>query len=465
MVLKHHDAAQLLPIALGHKLGAAHGALSLIYVDVRVLKQSHAEDVEQQSVCRPLKAFAHPLFAVLLHAHAVRLKHRRFLVVASKLVHAGHESLIVALRFGHALHAPRLARVCAWVHLVVRDEPVGTHHAVVARLFAQLSCYDVAVKAVSHVLARLVVRYGVIGHYGRTCSRLAVELEGAVRERILVLLEASAGIDRKLSVAVVGVASSLSATAPGPVFRHGVDAVSAPCATVGRLKSVGIRPRHVCHEARLTSEGAAEPVPSRVGAEVGLWRQGCGDALQTILACRCASELLHEVRVKRGGEAQQSAPLRYLAPCSRRKLGIGGGRMSWVRRVVGRNAVCASFHKCLHVVAPSCRRRRALHLSHEHMSYVVAREKLFLQVAQVIGLLPALSKGLAVIGVVGHGQPVLRTVQHQSCNLLNGQSRGEVACAFLGCQSPVFVRHQLPRAKKILERQAVHLNDLYPRQR
>ena len=39
------NAAQLLSIALGHKLGAAYGALSLIYVDVRVLKQSHAEDV------------------------------------------------------------------------------------------------------------------------------------------------------------------------------------------------------------------------------------------------------------------------------------------------------------------------------------------------------------------------------------------------------------------------------------
>ena len=109
VILEHHHTCKLLAVALRHKFRTAHSALSLFHVDVGIIKQPCAEHIEQQSPCRLLHALSHPLLAMLSHTHTVSFEHRLFAVVSSKLIHACHESLVVALCLGHSLHAPWLA--------------------------------------------------------------------------------------------------------------------------------------------------------------------------------------------------------------------------------------------------------------------------------------------------------------------------------------------------------------------
>lgn len=138
VVLEHHHTFQLLLISTLHELRVAHNLFRVLHIDIRVFKQSGAEDVEQQAACRAFETRPHPFLAMLLHAHLVSLDYGTFLVVAAELVYASHQGFIVAFGHAHCLHTPRLAGMDAWVLLVAGYDPVGADHAVVASLLTQL---------------------------------------------------------------------------------------------------------------------------------------------------------------------------------------------------------------------------------------------------------------------------------------------------------------------------------------
>ena len=279
-----------------------------------------------------------------------------------------------------------------------------------------------------------------------------------------MLLVAAARVYGKLSVAIVGVAAAFTRAAARPVLHHCVHAAVAPSSSrrIG-LEAVGVCAREVGHEAWLRSERAAVAIPPRVGAEVGLRRQCRGKTESAVFLAGNPAELFNGFGRERGGKSEHIAPQRDAAIAAGAELGIGKCRMARVGRVVGRDAVRASFDERLHLIVPSRCRFRTFDSRHQHVAQIVVGEKLDLRVAEVVSLHAAFGKRLTSVGVVGHRQLVLYAVEHQSGNLVDTQPRRKVGCAFLHRQTPVLIGQESVAAVKTFERLAVYFNNFHSR--
>ena len=130
MVLEHHDGLELGLVACCHEIGIADRSRGLVRVAVRVLEETGAEAVHQQSHGRGLEALAGALLAVFLHPQVIGLQDGTLLVVASELVHSCFDDLEMTLAFGEGFVAPGLAFEGVYAGVVLGDVPVSTHYAV-----------------------------------------------------------------------------------------------------------------------------------------------------------------------------------------------------------------------------------------------------------------------------------------------------------------------------------------------
>lgn len=356
------------------------------------------------------------------------------------------------------------------MNLVVDNHPVGADYAVVSGLIAQLLGDEFPVEPVGYVFAGLVVGDGIVGHHGRGHAGLSVQAECSLDKGTLVCLETVAGVDGELAVAVVGIATALAAAAAGPVFHHVVYAVVAP--PVGNfvgsfrgLEPVAISPGEVGGEAGFGSERAAVSVPTGIGAEVSLGREGRSQSQSPIFGRGDASKLEYDFGVECRSQSQHVAPHRNLSTAAGAEFSIGQGRVAGVRRVVGRDAVGMPLDQRLYLVVPSGSRLGTLYLGYEHMSQVIFLQEPQLCIAQVVGPGTAFGKRFPAIGIVGHGQFVLDAVEHEAGNLVDRQFRSQVFGPFFHRQPPVFVGFEPAGPVEVFEGLAFDRDDFYPRVR
>ena len=243
------------------------------------------------------------------------------------------------------------------------------------------------------------------------------------------------------------VATSLLGTVAIPVFHHRIDALRAPSLGLGcGLEGIAIGTGHVGGQLRILAKGTAEAEPTRVGGDVDLWRQGCGDAQGTVFLGGDLSEAVHQLGIERGSKAEGGRPEGYLtaSPC----IELSGGirLMTGVGTGVGGDAVVKTFDKGLHVVVPLCGDGRTLHLGDQDGPQVVVLQEFLLVGCQVL---------------VGHR--LMAAIEHQTCDFLEGEFRGQVGSTLLGREAPVLIGIQGVVTVQVLEGVAVDRQDLHSR--
>ena len=302
MVLKHHNRFQLCIISLLHKLGISNELLRFNRVEIRILKQSNAEHIQQQSACRQFKTFARTLFALFLAPHFVSLKHRTNLVVTSELVNSCLQNLVMTLSLVKLFHTPRLTAYRTVKHFnILCYSPVGTCYTLKLCFIAQLLLYQPLAIAAAHVLARwvLIPQYTIYRHHGRGHLCTALKLEGPLYKRAFVHRQVVSGIYSILSRCEVRVTPALLCTITIPVFNHGVHTLHAPPFVLGCcLECIAVCTGHIRSQLRVLSECTIESEPAWIGSYVYLRRQGSCNTQGTILLRCYLSEAIHQLRVE-----------------------------------------------------------------------------------------------------------------------------------------------------------------------
>ena len=371
--------------------------------------------------------------------------------------------------FGQSFHTPGCGAESIQGRIIARNAPIGADHAVEAVRPSEQILDDVCAVGIAHIFAIpgiLVERDGVVRHDRRRHTRPAFQIESPLRKRKQVEIEVVAGINGIFTIAVVCIPTSFARTTPWPVLDHGVHAFVAPAlGNLGlagrRLKTVDVGPRHCSGEVRIGSEGAAKTVPAGFGGQIDLGRKDRRDAERTVFSRRDFAELPYEGGVEGRSEADRGGPHGDIPSGTRIVFGVGLRAMARVRAVVGRNAEPDAFDQRLDIVIPARCNLRAFHRRDQHMPQVVVSQKVRLGIGKIRGVRPALGKRLSVIGSRAAKPPACRrnglvgTVEHESGDLLNRHSGGQVLRPFVGGEAPVFVRLQRLVFVQVLEREPV----------
>ena len=278
-----------------------------------MLEEPYPEHIEQQSARRLLEALAGTLLPLRLRPHVVGCQHRAYLIVAPILVYTRLQDLVVALCLRQRLHAPRLAAHRTVEHFhILRDGPVCADDALKLSLLAQLLLDEPLAVTATHVLTRriLVPQDAVDRHHGRSHLCTALQFEGTVDERQLVLRQIVAGIDGILARGKVGVAPTFLRSVAIPVFHHRIDASHPPSARIRRcLEGIAIGPCHLCGQQRVFAKGAAKARPPWIRGDIHLRRQGCGDAQRPVLLRGNLAEAVHQLRIEGSRQSERGRPL------------------------------------------------------------------------------------------------------------------------------------------------------------
>ena len=213
----------------------------MLYIQVRVFKQPHPEDVFQQTHRRLFHPCPHPGFTVFFAAYGVGFDDGFGFVVAPELVYPGHQHFVMPFGNAEFVYAPGFAcREVVQYRFVAGDAPVGAGHPVILVFGTHQIGDDVFVVAVADVFFVfdvLVPGDGVIWHHRRGHHSFAFQLKSPIDERDKMGLELFARIHRKLAHAIMRVASGFTGATTRPVFHHGVYAAITPA--IGNFLSAG----------------------------------------------------------------------------------------------------------------------------------------------------------------------------------------------------------------------------------
>ena len=469
LVFKQCDAAALGFLAVAAEFLAAHHPGGFLGVQIGVLKQAAAEDIDQQSGGGLAEALRHGFLADLLAAQAVGRHHGGGIAVAAKLVHAVQDGRQHALRLRGAVHA--VAAAAEAVHLrvgVLGDAPVGAYHALKAVFFPQQIADQVGVVAVAHVFVVLGVQvpgHGVIRHHGGGTARGAVQVESGLRKGLFVLGGVVRRIYRVSAEGIMGVAAPFAGAAAGPMLHHGVDAVAAPAVgSVFRgLHAVAVGPHALQHARRIHTQGVHEAHPPGLGAQVDLRAQGRGDAQGAVFPAGVPGKLAYHLGIKAGGEAHALRPFAHVAACGfELRVGVPAA-VAGIGGQVDGNAVGQALGLVLQLVAPPGAGGGVLDTHQQDVTDVLLAQKALLLVGQGVG---RLAGGRPFLAVKGARKPragwrrhhLVRGIEHESGDLLGGQPGRQVRRSLFGGEPPVLVGQQRARAGQILEIQAVLFN-------
>ena len=413
---------------------AEHGVHTVLHIQVGVLKQTNLEIGPEQ----PSGSVLHPLSPGLLAQILNKELNARADVphiVPAELVHTDLNGLLNPLGLAQILHAPAFS-------LVVDDLPVGTDDAVKAVGAQEL--HLVLAEGGAHQLAVLLVLGpcdGVGGHGGSGHPRLAVQVQTAVDEGDQVGLKGAAGIDVEAAGGVVGLPSALGGAVAGEVLHHAVEAVRTPAQVVAVLIVGGLHAAdggvgHIPGQCRILAKGGGIAAPAGLGSHINLGAQQRTEANGAVLL----GHLLHGLPGQLGGK---------------------GGRQGHVVGVVGqadppaavpgvasehdRDAVPNALHIGLHGVGPlglllDAKRGRAIL---DAPDAVVQSSRL----------------GLIQLRRDVVGQAAV--IHHEARDLVGGHQFGQVGRPLVVPLPPVLVQVQLAVAVQILEREAVHLDELH----
>ena len=476
-VLQQHDGLVLRLEAVVAERFAADNLHGLLGVEVRVLKQAALEDVFQKARGGALHAGAHRVLAEPRAAEPVRLHDRRDLRIAAELVDAVQDRGEAALGLRLVLHieAPAAERVDVR-RGVLRDVPVRADDTPEAVLLAQQVLDEVFAVGIADVFAVLRVEPPgdrVVRHDRRGRARRAVQPEGRLRKRLHVLGGVAGRVDRVFAERVVRVAAALAGAAARPVLDHRVDAVAAPAglAALRRLHAVAVRLDELLRHLDVFAERVDEAHPARLGAQVDLRAERRRDAERAVFAGGVLGELPDDRGVEAGREADALGPPAHVAAAGfELHAGIAARAVARIGGDVDRDAVRQRLGARLQRVAPPRRGARVLHGDHQDMPDVLPLHEFLLLVGKRIRRLAGRSIRLPAVraaeragGLRRHG--LMRRIQHEARDLLERQPLREVLRARLVGKPPVLIRQQLAAAFKILEVQAVLLDQLHARRR
>ena len=156
MVLEHYNRLQLCEVTSVAEILRTHDLDCLLRNQVRIFKYTGTEEVGEKLLCRKLESCTSALFAEFLAPHLVSLKYGTLVVVASELVYACFENLIVTLCHTLALHAPRLSTVDSDMDYISGYTPVradytlifiGVNEKVLNYVFAETVTYIIWIDA------------------------------------------------------------------------------------------------------------------------------------------------------------------------------------------------------------------------------------------------------------------------------------------------------------------------------
>ena len=316
LVVLQHDHRLLLNVITGlHILGATNNGSRFGGIEIGILEQTYAEDIEQKAISRLLETLVGALLAILVNPHLIGFEHRTLVVLSAKLIDTRLKNHKVTFGHGHILYTPAHATETLDSIVVEHDVPVGASHTVEMILLAKLLGNHPLTVAAAHIFTQraLVPENAVDRHHSRSHARAIVQLERTFGKRLQMLLEIIAWIDGILAITEVRVTTALLCTITIPMLHHRIDRLITPGTfdrLVGRrgLESVAIGAGHIGGKVGIIAESAAETAPTGIGGDVDLWREGRGNAQGTILAGSNLTKPFHRSRVESGGNAQRRGP-------------------------------------------------------------------------------------------------------------------------------------------------------------